>query len=189
MRAASLLLALLGTTASGQSVVRTAEVTYVLEGLSGSQGEVVLRAVRLKDSKLLWTAAVEPGTSDFRLVGPVLLTSWCFSGAYLACGVQAFAKSSGRALWQASGHQKGLNANFVLLEDDFFIRDDERGSLYHWFHVVRLRDGTTKKYTLRVPPREGCGGPVELRDVRKFSTSALELRLSDNCGTYMRTFR
>ncbi|MEF2276800.1 hypothetical protein V3W47_00725 [Deinococcus sp. YIM 134068] len=145
--------------------------------------------MRLKDSKLLWTVAVEPEARELRLIDPVLLTYSCFSGAYLACGVQAFAKTSGRALWQASGRWMGLNKNFVLLEDDFYLRDGERGALDRLFHVVRLKDGITKEYALQVPPRSGCEGPVELLNVPKFSTTALETRLGDSCGTYTRTFR
>lgn len=185
-----LLLALLGTAASAFAqtlrVVRTPEGTYLLR-LRGDS--YILQALRSQDQTTLWTAVVEPVANGLYLRGSVLLTSSCFSGAYLSCEMQAFSAQSGRELWRASGKLGTVGKNAALLWDDFFVRDDEVGSLYAKLHVLPLPGGTPRSYDLRVPPRAGCRGPVELLAVQDFSASALKTSLRDSCGEYVRTFR
>lgn len=201
MKYSLLLLALLGTPAaqSSQTVstVRTPEVSYVLAvntrdadvSRLDSESSYVLRALRTRDLKIIWTAAVEPEAREIVLANPVVLANSCFSGAYLSCQTQAFDMKTGRQLWRTSGRLQDVNADFVLLSDDFSIRDDEQGSFYSKFQVVRLTGGTPKGYDLKVPPRGACRGQVELVKVQEFSATFLKTLLRDSCGIFTRTFR
>jgi hypothetical protein len=201
MKFSVLLLTLLGTAAAqlGQTIatVRTPEVSYVLTvKIRGpdfsrpySETSYILRALRTKDLKTIWTAAVEPEAREIILVKPVLLANSCFSGAYIGCRTQAFDMKTGKQLWLGQGIFRGVKAQFVLLADAFFIRDDEQGSFYGKFQVVRLIGGTPKVCELRVPPRGACRGQVELVKVQEFSNVLLKILLRDSCGTFTRTFR
>lgn len=201
MKPVFLLFTLFGMTAAQSiqtaSTVHTPKVTYVLTvnirdadfSRPYSESSYSLRALRTKDLKPLWMAAVDSVASEIILASPVVLANSCLSGAYFACQTQAFDMKTGKQRWQAYGQFREVNAQFALLADDFSSRDDEQGSFYGGFQVVRLTGGAPKVYDLKVPPRGACRGQVELVNVQEFSTALLKILLQDSCGTFIRTFR
>lgn len=148
-----------------------------------------LLAKRTSDLRLLWRAYVEPEAHTLFLAGPIVVTTSCFSGAYIECTAQAFNIKTGQQRWQTYGALTAKNQQYMLMLDLFLIRDDEIGSLFRKYRVVKLPGGYIKTFNLRIPPREKCKGLVELLKVRRFSINELVVEFQDSCGTFVKTIR